>query len=202
MYEDPSGARAWGMLTKDGLFCEISSRDGFDGIKAMLASLKPGKDSPSMAQIIEVANSPEVVAWLSFADGTPENGKAEGGSSGDGATTPFSGNGITASVPAGWKVSVDGGTVNFLSPDQQSGIVTSIFPLKKSDHKGFVDAARQIAKGMNAVNIREAEGNVEFKTKEGHTGIFSQYGKKGLLILLIGKETDAMNALMFSIAAE
>ncbi len=198
MYEDASGSRVWGMLSKNGQFCEITVENEFEGTGAFLASMKPGDDAPGMKDVIKAANSPEVVAWLSFA---PEKAAAPAKAKESRAKArPFKGNGLVATVPPGWSAKIDKNTVVFTADDESAGIVASLLPLPSDKYKDFEAFSKKFAKQLGGSNIRSAEGMVEFQTKDA-TGVFSQYGKKALLLMLFG-ETDEQVNLSSSIVPE
>ncbi len=190
IYEDASGARVWGMLAKDGQFCEITVDSRFGGTAAFLASMKPGDGAPGMKEIISAAGSPETAAWLDFAPAGKAAAPAK--EKKDGAKAPaakasrtFKGNGLTAEVPAGWSTKIEKNMVTFMADDSSAGLLASVMQLSSDNHKNFVEFSKKSAKTLGGTKIRAAEGMVEFSTKDA-TGVFSQYGKKALLLMFFG----------------
>ena len=210
IFEDSCGGRAWGMMTEDEQFCEISLPRRYEGLARLLAGFKADPEIPGAAAIIRAANSPEVLSWLNyaterFAPPVPPDEPDEGAPWPE--TKPFRGYGLTADLPEGWTVARRDDTVVFTSGDGTVSCSVSRFRMEENEWADYDEQedlnafAKDRARKLGGVNIRAVEGDIEFHLPDGRTGLMSRYGHTCLLLLVAG-EGNALTALLPSISPD
>lgn len=200
IYQSYEGAHVWAMLTRQGLFCEVTAKNSFGGMAALLRSLSA--NNAQMQSVVEGLRTPAVTAWLTFAITevpSPTFSLFSQLSRKESVPPqPFEKYGLKAMLPQAWRVTHSQGVTTFASPDHSQQASAQFFTLPVASAEVFISFARAYAKKIGARNIR-TEGNiVECTLPGGITGIFSRHGGRCLLVLTEG-DSVALHVLAQSI---
>lgn len=205
IYVTHSGARAWlGITEPDDLFVIVVD-EPIKVVPAFLKSLKPlSSDTASYDVFFKEAGTQAVVDWLAFTAPDIPSGqvkkeapKKSGKKQKEIALKPFSGNGLSAAVPAGWAIESKGPYVYFTAPEgRDHGYAAGAsFPL---NGKFSEDVCFPIIDELGGKNVLDYEGMLDFQIKTDMKGLFTQYGEKMLLIIYL-RDSETSEALANSI---
>ena len=179
------GARGWGIEADGGTFVEISTfAAAAADLPAFLAGLRANEGQDALAGAFEAANGQEVVEWLAFE--APYFLDAELG------LTLFSGHGLTAKLPPGWKATAGDDAVEFSFPDEKAygSIIARVVSLPDAEYSTFLNHAKDLMRQMGGTAFMEGESGVEFTLEDGGIVIFTSFRGHGLVQVVRSPETE------------
>ena len=205
LFDDGTGARIWEMVTDGGLYFIIQVDKPWDGMEDFVKGLKHTGENTDMATVFKALANPAVAEWLSFK--TPALAKAakeEPGSEAEIPSKEFTGQGITASVPEGWKADANKTMVTFSAPDEKEFLMIRVLATglgEDADSEDFEKFAMPVIEKLEGRNVSSFHGTLNFNTENGLAGYMEPREETGLLVIFSGN-SPALDVVKGSVGLE
>lgn len=190
LYVNNEGERCWMGVAESGDIFDICVSEPVEAMPAFLKSLETSSPDSSAAAFFKEAGTQTVVDWLAFATPDIPAGKAATAKGGAGEKQgqkmiTFTGNKITAQIPAGWKAESSGQFVSFTAPEGAAGgfAAGAAIPLKSAEWEAFEKTSMTLIDKLGGKNVLDSEGSYEFQLPDNVMAITSHYNGVALLVM-------------------
>jgi hypothetical protein len=205
LFDKGTGARIWEMVTDGGLYFLIQVDKPCDGIEDFVKGLKWTEESADMGTVFKALANPAVAEWLSFKAPALAKAAKEGlGSEEEIPSEDFTGQGISASVPQGWKVDANETMVTFAAPDEKEFLTIRVLATglgEDADSEEFEKFAMPEIEKLEGRNVSSLHGTLNFNTENGLAGYMEPLGEKCLLVIFSGN-SPALDVVKSSVGLE